>query len=270
MTADTAPRTISDAVQEVCLSLPEAVEQPSRGSPDFRVRGKTFATYVVNHHGDGRIALWLNAPPGAQAFYAENEPEQYFVPPYVGPRGWLGVHLDKGLRRTTIAMRVREAYEKVAPASLSAMITDTIDIEPPSEDLPVEEVDPLARPESQAKLEVFRELCLSLPETTESLQFGNPVWRTGRKSFASKHSRRGFLRLQFWVGSEQQGTLTFDPRYSIPPYIGHNGWIELDIEDDADWEEIGALMRTSYRHFALKRMLRVLDGSVAISLNLHS
>ena len=253
-------KTIHDAVREVCLSFPETEERPSRGSPDFRVSGKTFATYVVNHHGDGRVALWLNSPPGAQEFYAGNEPEHYFVPPYVGPRGWLGVHLDKGLRWTTIAMRVREAYEKVAPEFLSAMIDETIDIDPPTSALLPEDMDPLARTEVQAKLKVFRALCLALPEVSEALQFGNPVWRAGRKSFAIAHSRRGRLALQFWVGTEQQAALTFDPRYSIPPYIGHNGWIELDVEEEADPEEIEALMRASYRHFALKRMLRALDG----------
>ncbi len=55
----------------------------------FRVRGKTFASYVVNHHGDGRVALWLNAPRGAQAERVKREPKHFFVPPYVGPRGWL-------------------------------------------------------------------------------------------------------------------------------------------------------------------------------------
>jgi hypothetical protein len=62
------------------------------------VRGKTFAAYVVNHHGDGRIALWLNAPSGAQELYVKQEPKHFFVPPYVGPRGWLGVNLDKESR----------------------------------------------------------------------------------------------------------------------------------------------------------------------------
>ena len=63
-------KDISQAVREVCLSFPETEEFVSHGSPNFRVRkGKIFATYVVNHHGDGRIALWLNAPDGAQAHY---------------------------------------------------------------------------------------------------------------------------------------------------------------------------------------------------------
>ena len=253
-------KTISDAVREVCLHFPETEEKPSRGSPDFRVRGKTFATYVVNHHGDGRIALWLNAPLGDQEYYTENEPEHYFVPPYVGPRGWLGVHLDKGLRWRTIAERVREAYEHIAPEVLSAEIGQTIDIDPPTEALPIEEVDPLARPEAQQRLATLRGLCLALPETSEGLQFGNPVWRAGRKAFAIAHGRRGRLALQFWVGAETQVSLTFDLRYSIPPYIGHNGWIELDVEDEADWQEIEDLTLASYRHFALKRMLRALDG----------
>ena len=110
-------KDINKAVREVCLWFPEAAEVISHGSPDFRVRGKTFATYVVNHHGDQRIALWLNAPAGAQELYTRAEPKHFFVPPYVGPRGWLGVQLDKGISWKRVAKLVREAYEKVAPPS---------------------------------------------------------------------------------------------------------------------------------------------------------
>jgi hypothetical protein len=78
------PRDISQAVRDVCLWLPEAEEKVSHGSPNFRVRGKTFATYVVNHHGDGRVALWLNTPAGAQELHVEAEPRQFFIPPYMG------------------------------------------------------------------------------------------------------------------------------------------------------------------------------------------
>ena len=90
-------RTISDVVREIMASLPEVEEFVSHGSPTFRVRGKIFATYTINHHGDGRVALNLVAPPGAQAAFVKMRPKAYFVPPYVGPRGWLGVELDKGL-----------------------------------------------------------------------------------------------------------------------------------------------------------------------------
>jgi hypothetical protein len=97
---------ILEAVRAACLWLPEAEEYLSHGTPNFRVRGKGFATYVVNHHGDGRVALWLAAAPGAQEHYVATDPKHFFVPPYVGPRGWLGVRLDQGVawKVTALAM----------------------------------------------------------------------------------------------------------------------------------------------------------------------
>ena len=64
-------QNISDAVRDVCLGMNDVSEVISRGSPNFRAANKTFAIYQLNHHGDGRIALWLNSPPGAQKFYVE-------------------------------------------------------------------------------------------------------------------------------------------------------------------------------------------------------
>src|ERR1700761_6684544 len=88
-------RDTHESVRKACLWLPEAEEFVSHGSPNFRVRGKTFATFVVNHHGDGRVALWLPAAPGAQEHHVAAEPDIFFVPPYVGPRGWLGLRIDR-------------------------------------------------------------------------------------------------------------------------------------------------------------------------------
>jgi predicted DNA-binding protein (MmcQ/YjbR family) len=255
-------RDINAAVREVCLWLPEAEEYVSHGSPNFRIRkGKTFATYVVNHHGDGRIALWLNAPPGAQAHYTQSEPKHFFVPPYVGPSGWLGVNLDKGISWKRVAALVREAYEKIAPAALSAKIGRTIEIAPPKKTLRPEEIDPMQAPRARRVLESLRRICLALPETSEAKQFGSPVWRAGKKVFAQAYCYDGVLRLAFWVGVDRQGLLTADERYQIPPYMGHNGWIALDVSRQCDWEEVRALAQDSYRHFALKRMLARLNGA---------
>ncbi|HZF16655.1 MAG TPA: MmcQ/YjbR family DNA-binding protein [Steroidobacteraceae bacterium] len=242
-------------MREVCLSLPEAEEYLSHGSPNFRVRGKTFATYVVNHHGDGRVALWLNAPAGAQGHYTREEPKHYFVPPYVGPRGWLGVNLDQGISWKRVATLVREAYEKVAPPKLAAAIGKTIDIKPPQAMLAAEEFDPLASTHAKRVLKSLREICLALPEANEGRQFGMPVWCAGKRSFAQAYVLDGRMRLGFWVGVDRQGLLTNDSRYEIPPYMGHNGWIALDVSKDCRWPEIRALALESYRHFALKRML---------------
>jgi hypothetical protein len=271
-------KDIHQAVREVCLSFPEAEEFLSHGSPNFRVRGKTFATYVVNHHGDGRVALWLNAPSGAQDHYARSEPKHFFFPPYVGPRGWLGVHLDKGLSWKRVAVIVRQAYEKVAPAVLSKSIGETIEIRPPSVKLAPDEVDSLLSKQGQVVLKGMRRLCLAWPETTEGLRFGSPNWLVGKKTFASvwgsrehggkaasasKRRQRPTIELYFWIGVAAQSIMTLDERYKIPAYMGHNGWIALDVTNKCNWDEVRGLALGSYRHFALQRMLKAMDAKSA-------
>jgi predicted DNA-binding protein (MmcQ/YjbR family) len=254
-------KDISQAVREVCLSFPEAEEFVSHGSPNFRVRkGKIFATYVVNHHGDGRIALWLNAPDGAQAHYVRAEPKHFFVPPYVGPRGWLGVNLDKGISWKRVAQLTREAYEKVAPSALSAQIGKTVEITPPRAKLKAAEFDPMQSARAKQVLKMLRTICQAFPETSEDKQFGSPVWRAGKRVFAQAYGYDQKVRAAFWVGADRQGLLTADPRYEIPPYMGHNGWIALDVTRRCDADELRALALDSYRHFALKRMLAQLDA----------
>ncbi len=251
---------IHQAVRDACLWLPEAEEFVSHGAPNFRVRGKTFATYAVNHHGDGRVALWLTAPPGSQDLHVRAEPAHFFVPPYVGPRGWLGVVLDRGIAWNRVVGLVREAYEKVAPPALRAHLGATPTLEAPDQKLSAGEIDPLQSPRARQVLEVFRSMCLGLPEVHEARQFGHPVWQAGKKSFALMRHDEERLWLCFWVGIDQQGLLTADSRYRIPPYMGHNGWIALDVTASADRAEVKALTLHSYRHFALKRMLMQLPA----------
>lgn len=249
-------RDIHQVVREVCLWLPETEEFISHGSPNFRVRGgKTFAMYAVNHHGDGRVALWLNALPGAQELYVAAEPERFFVPPYVGPRGWLGVCVDQGLAWKRVAQLVREAYEKVAPPALRGVLGKTPVFKPPKKSLSASQIDPLKSPRALGVLKTLRVICLALPESHEGSQFGCPVWQAGKKTFALARHDGKRLALHFWVGVDNQSLLTADARYSIPPYLGHKGWISLDVNAGCDWPEIESLILHSYRHFALRRML---------------
>jgi len=254
------PRTLPDAVRELCLGFPETGEVESHGQPNFRAGGKTFATFTVNHHGDGRVALNLAAPPGAQQLHVETEPQYYFVPPYVGPRGWLGIELNRGLAWDSIARHVHAAWCEVVPASLAATCPEPPAAKAPDVEMRPQDIDPLLAPRAQEVLGELRLRCAALPETAEAAQFGSPVWKAGKKSFVICHRRGGELALQFWVGMAAQGMLTQDPRYRVPPYIGHNGWIELVVESFADWDEIQGLLEGSYRHFALKRMLKALPG----------
>jgi len=109
-------------VRETCLALPETSERASHGAPTWFVREKTFVTYMDDHHGDGRLALWCAAPPGMQRGLVKADPTHYFVPPYVGYRGWVGVHLDKGLDWDAIARAIEEAYVTVAPKKLVSIL----------------------------------------------------------------------------------------------------------------------------------------------------
>jgi predicted DNA-binding protein (MmcQ/YjbR family) len=253
-------RTISDVVREVMASFPETEEFVSHGAPTFRVRGKIFASYTINHHGDGRVALNLIAPRGAQAAFTRFQPEAYFVPPYCGPKGWLGVELDKGLAWETIREHVRDAYELVAPSELVSAIEKDRCIKPPTRKFRPEEIDRFKGKRAAMVLTKLEAICAALPETEPGTQFGAPVWRAGKKTFASTHYYTGRLNLSFWVGAKRQATLTKDRRYRISAYTGHNGWVDLDVEEHQDWEEIKQLALDSYRKFALKRMLKALDG----------
>ncbi|HET9187789.1 MAG TPA: MmcQ/YjbR family DNA-binding protein [Acidothermaceae bacterium] len=108
-------------VRACCLALPGVNERASHQTPTFFVNDKrSFAQYWVNHHGDGRLALWCAAHPGAQEAYVADDPESFFVPPYVGHLGWLGVRLDRALPWSEIEAVLLEAYRKVAPKRLLA------------------------------------------------------------------------------------------------------------------------------------------------------
>jgi len=110
---------VLERLRELCLALPETSERLSHGSPTFFVRDKRpFVMVLTDHHDDGRFALWCAAADGMQAMLAEADPERFFVPPYVGHRGWLGVRLDLTLDWDEIAGIVEDAYAEVAPPKL--------------------------------------------------------------------------------------------------------------------------------------------------------
>ena len=106
-------------IRGICLALPEVSERLSHGAPTFFVRGKkAFLMVLTDHHGDGRFAIWCAAPTGMQSMLVDADPERFFVPPYVGHRGWLGVRLDRGLHWDELEGIAEDAYAEVAPAKL--------------------------------------------------------------------------------------------------------------------------------------------------------
>lgn len=104
-----------EKLRRLCLALPGADEALNHGRPCFRVREKTFVMFLDDHHRDGRLAIWCKAPPGAQSMIVESDPVRYFVPPYVGPRGWIGARLDRKPDWSAIQALVEESYAMTAP-----------------------------------------------------------------------------------------------------------------------------------------------------------
>lgn len=107
-------------LRALCLALPEATERLSHGEPTFFVRDRKSFVTCSNHHHDDRLAFWCAAPAGFQTALVEADPERFFVPRYVGHRGWLGVYLDVPVDWDEIATIVEGAYRTVAPARLVA------------------------------------------------------------------------------------------------------------------------------------------------------
>lgn len=107
-------------LRKVCLALPEAHEVEAWGAPTFRVRNKLFAMFAEagNHHGDGRAGVWIKAGPGNQEMMVSVAPRKFFVPPYVGPSGWVGVYLDKAVDWDELAGLLKDGYQLVAPKRL--------------------------------------------------------------------------------------------------------------------------------------------------------
>lgn len=103
-----------DILRDLCLSFPGATEKLSHGEPTWFARGKKTFVMFADHHHDDRLAFWCAAAPGAQQVLVAAKPTRFFVPPYVGTRGWLGVWLDDVVDWDEVAGLIAEAHETVA------------------------------------------------------------------------------------------------------------------------------------------------------------
>lgn len=118
---------VTDRLRSICLALPEAVEKVTWDAPTFRVRDRIFA---MLHAADDRASVWCKAPPGAQAVLVGAAPERFFRPPYVGPKGWIGVWLDTaaGWQEADwqeLADLISRSYRMTAPKRLLSSPADT-------------------------------------------------------------------------------------------------------------------------------------------------
>lgn len=108
-----------DKLRAICMAFPEATEAGGVGDPTFKVREKIFA---MQHGMDGRPSMWCKAPGGLQAVLVASNPERFFVPPYVGRHGWIGLWLDVELEWDEVADLVDDSYRMTAPKRLVALL----------------------------------------------------------------------------------------------------------------------------------------------------
>jgi hypothetical protein len=111
-------------LRQLCLALPEAHEVEAWGEPTFRVRNKIFAMYAASetHHGAGRPSVWVKSTHLIQDMLIHEDAARYFAPPYVGPKGWLGIRLDRRPNWKTVGELLRDAYLLTAPKRIAAKL----------------------------------------------------------------------------------------------------------------------------------------------------
>lgn len=116
---------VEDLIQRIrvlCLEMPAVTERVSHGEPAWFVRRAPQFVIAWNHHHDDRVAFHAAALPGAQSDWVGRDPERFYVPPYVGGRGWVGVYLDVPTNWDDVADIIEDAYRAVAPVNLIAQL----------------------------------------------------------------------------------------------------------------------------------------------------
>ena len=109
----------------LCLALPEAVRTVRGGHADFRVRKKPFAYFLNDHHGDGIVSVCIKTAPGENVEWAAAQPELYYLPAYIGPRGWVGLRLDREpVDWREVERLVTLSYCSVAPWKLVKLVEE--------------------------------------------------------------------------------------------------------------------------------------------------
>jgi len=110
---------VLDRLRSLCLALPEAREVEAWGAPTFRVK-TMFTTYSApdGFGAEGRPSAWVKADPVNQDLLVGSDHERFFVPPYVGVKGWIGVYLDDATDWDHLAGLIRDGWRMSVPKKL--------------------------------------------------------------------------------------------------------------------------------------------------------
>jgi phosphoribosylglycinamide formyltransferase-1 len=117
-------KPILERVSKICLRLPEAVREIRGDHASFTARKKVFAYFLNDHHGDGIVSIACKAFPGDNTALVASQPERFYLPAYIGPRGWVALRLDVGrVDWEEVGELVKGSYTLTAPKTLASKIT---------------------------------------------------------------------------------------------------------------------------------------------------
>jgi phosphoribosylglycinamide formyltransferase-1 len=107
----------------ICMALPETARRDSGSHAAFLVRKKIFAYFLNDHHGDGIVSVACKALPGDNTALAAAQPARFYLPAYIGPRGWIALRLDRGkVDWDEVAELVVGSYRLIAPPRLGKLV----------------------------------------------------------------------------------------------------------------------------------------------------
>ncbi len=246
-------------VRAIGLGFPGVDEKLSHGAPSFHVRGKMFLMFIDGHHGDDTVAVWCKAALEEQQRLVASDPARFFVPPYVGVRGWVGVRVDPPEPDWIgLAILVEEGWLGVAPKRLAEGDRDLAKA-------PVKRPPAPPRVTTDAKvaraaLEKLSAICLALPEATCERDSRHATFRVRKKTFTwflDNHHSDGIVAACVKAPKgKQAAVLASDPkRFYLPAYIGARGWMGVRLDTKrVDWKGLGTRVTESYRLAAPKTL----------------
>ena len=239
-------------VRAICHDFAGTEEKLSHGAPFFHVRGRGMLTFANDHHGDGRVAVWCRSTPDEQRRLVRADPDVYFVPPYVGVSGWVGVRLERpGTDFEALAMLVEEAWRAVAPKRLAHAAPS-----PPPPPPVYATTDPAVVRDALDRLTT---LCAALPGATVESSPSQTTWRVGKKAFAhllDNQHRDGIVAVCFRVAPDEAAALMARSprRYYRPPYVGARGWVAARVDSaKVPWNELTRRVAASHASVAPRR-----------------
>jgi hypothetical protein len=242
-----------ERVRDACLGFPGADVKLSHGAPSFHVRGKMFVVFVDDHHGDGRLAVWVKATKDEQRRLVAEDAERYFVPPYVGVQGWIGVRLDRDPDWIDLHVLVEAAWLAVVPKSLADK--PAAPRRAPPMKLPT--TDPARAEEALRKVSA---ICLALPEATLERSGSHATFRVRKKPFAyflDNHHGDEIIAVCVKVDKREAARLAREhpKRFYLPQYIGPKGWLGMRVDRARTrWKDVAERVKASYAAAAPARV----------------